>query len=108
MFKDFSQKSDLLERHTPVCLTQWVPPPPPPGAYSGTENCAGLIFITDRPTSRRVGAPRITSDDPGAITRGGMVRVGIREWVKAPLKNLKNVQGLISKKDCDRGVNTTD
>ena len=30
MFKDFSQKSDLLERHTPVCLTQCVPPPPPP------------------------------------------------------------------------------
>ena len=31
MFKDFSQKSDLLERHTPVCLTPRVPPPPPPG-----------------------------------------------------------------------------
>ena len=29
MFKDFSQKSDLLERHTPVCLTPRVPPPPP-------------------------------------------------------------------------------
>ena len=28
MFKDFSQKSDLLERHIPVCLTPRVPPPP--------------------------------------------------------------------------------
>ena len=31
MFKDFSQKSDLLERHIPVCLTPRVPPPPPRG-----------------------------------------------------------------------------
>ena len=31
MFKDFSQKSDLLERQTPVCLyTASTPPPPPP------------------------------------------------------------------------------
>ena len=33
MFKDFSQKSDLLERHTPVCLTPRVPPPPPPPGH---------------------------------------------------------------------------
>ena len=29
MFKDFSQKSDILERQSP-CLTPRVPPPPPP------------------------------------------------------------------------------
>ena len=33
MFKDFSQKSDLLERHTPVCLTPRIPPPPPGAEY---------------------------------------------------------------------------
>ena len=31
MFRDFSQKSDLLERHTPVLpYTASTPPPPPP------------------------------------------------------------------------------
>ena len=31
MFKDFSQKSDLLERHTPYALhSEYHPPPPPP------------------------------------------------------------------------------
>ena len=33
MFRDFSQKSDLLERHTPVLpYTASTPPPPPPRA----------------------------------------------------------------------------
>ena len=32
LFRDFSQKSDLLERHTPVLpYTASTPPPPPPG-----------------------------------------------------------------------------
>ena len=36
MFKDFSQKSDLLERHTPYALHREYPPPPPPGEKSAT------------------------------------------------------------------------
>ena len=45
MFRDFSQKSDLLERHTPVlpytASTPHPPPPPPPGAatFTYTRNC---------------------------------------------------------------------
>ena len=43
MFKDFSQKSDLLERHTPDAYTQRLseyPPPPPPlrGAFTQHGN----------------------------------------------------------------------
>ena len=43
MIKDFSQKSDLLERHTPVCLTQWVPPPPP--GPPPIDRCAFWTFL---------------------------------------------------------------
>ena len=67
--------------------------------YSGTENCAGLIILS------RI--CRCVKDHAGClpgvytvmleITRmiseqwPGMGCVAIREWVKAPLKNLKNM-----------------
>ena len=44
MFKDFSQKSDLLERHTPVCLTPRVPPPPP-GAEQVFDSSPGFLGV---------------------------------------------------------------
>ena len=45
MFKDFSQKSDLSERHIPVCLTPRVPPPPPPlWKVIGTCRWTGYVF----------------------------------------------------------------
>ena len=34
MFREFSQKSDLLERHTPVLPYTASTPPPPPGSQS--------------------------------------------------------------------------
>ena len=42
MFRDFSQKSDLLERHTPVLpYTASTPPPPPRSAAPSTAASPG-------------------------------------------------------------------
>ena len=55
MFKDISQKSDLLERHTPVCLTPRVPPPPP-GIKSSRLSRSGNIVGKSRPVKTTYGA----------------------------------------------------
>ena len=53
--------------------------------YSGTENCAGLIFSLDMPVrqgSRRMPAQCMYTVMPETTL---MIRVAIRECVKAPL-----------------------
>ena len=45
MFRDFSQKSDLLERHTPVLPYTASTPPPPPGHVHLKKKKKNLILL---------------------------------------------------------------
>ena len=48
MFREFSQKSDLLERHTPVLpYTASTPPPPPPGCDINIKHASLIIIINN-------------------------------------------------------------